>query len=110
MIVVVKLFVGYIDSSDVMGCVNSLVNCVGGSVFGLNIYGNVMLGVGLILGVMKCCDYVGILGVMYNVILVLVLMGVFYYDSIKNVVLIVGNDGKCYIGVLLVEYVLFKCM
>ena len=103
-----KLFAGYIDSSDATGCVNSSANCVGGSAFGLNIYGNATSGAGLTPGATKRRDHVGILGVTYNITPALALTGAFYYDSINNAALTAGNDGKRYTGVLLAEYALSK--
>ncbi|KFX30622.1 porin [Ralstonia solanacearum] len=103
-----KLFLGYIDSSDATGCVNSSSNCVGGSAFGLNIYGNATTGAGLTPGATKRRDHVGMGGVTYQVTPALALTGAFYYDSISNAALTVGNDGKRYTAVLLAEYALSK--
>lgn len=101
---VVKVFVGYYCMKDVIG-VNGvfmeiinylLVNIVGGNIVGV-----------------ECKDDGYFFGVNYQVIVVLSLIGGVYYDKSKNVVYqVLGNvgDGKCYIVVGVVEYVLFKCI
>ncbi|MGM3274510.1 porin [Ralstonia sp. 24A2] len=103
-----KLYLGYIDSSDATGCVNSSNNCVGNSAFGLNIYGNATTGAGLTPGATKRRDKVALGGVTYQVTPALALTGAFYYDKISNAALTAGNDGKRYTAVLLAEYALSK--
>lgn len=101
-----KLFANYIDNNNAIGCVNSLVSCVGGSTFDLNIYGSVASDTDLTPGITKRHDYVGILGMTYSITPALALTGALYYDGISNTALTAGSDGKYYTDVLLAKYAL----
>jgi predicted porin len=103
-----KLYLGYLDSSDATGCVNSSLNCVGNSSFGLNLYGNATSGAGLTPGATTRRDHVGMGGITYQATSALALTGAFYYDSISGAELTAGNSGKRYTAVLLAEYSLSK--
>ena len=114
----VKLFAGYIDSSDGTGCTNAgfgYGGCAGDrATLGLNTndaqapFTAAALGAGAVPGATKRRDHVGLGGVTYQVTPALALTGAFYYDSISNAALIAGDTGKRYTGVLLAEYALSK--
>ena len=115
----VKLFAGYIDSSDGTGCVNAgfgYGGCAGDhATLGLNTnaaagsaYTPALLGAGAVPGATKRKDRIGLGGVTYQATPALALTGAFYYDSISNAALLAGDTGKRYTGVLLAEYSLSK--
>lgn len=92
----VKIYVGYLCLKDDMGFVDSL-------------FVQQMI---LVVKGMGCIDDGLFVGVSWQVSVLLMLMGVFYYDYMCNVMIMNGMfvSGNCYVVVGIVEYVLSKCI